>query len=253
MAVVAVVMVVVPCERGSTAAACYAWTRSHLHNSLTAYPTRLLTVPPEDDKANAALYLRYMAKALEKGEAYVAAELERLTKMSEKPMSGAPPLRCVHWGHAVDAVKCAWATWLALRAAAAAVLMDPCDCLPPTLTPAPAPPPPPRSAAAKLDEISRKVSVLSSFTEEPEEAAATAAAATGKQAAGDDGDDEIEWEDAAPEAGDEADEADEEEEEVSAGQGLAAVLQRAWRAWFGVPSPPCAAACPLRSCVVCVP
>ncbi|PSC76638.1 disulfide isomerase [Micractinium conductrix] len=68
-----------------------------------------------DDTANAALYIRYMKKALEKGEAYIASELERLTKMSEKPMS-----------------------------------------------------------AAKLDEVSAKISILSSFTEKPEEEKAPA-------------------------------------------------------------------------------
>ena len=67
------------------------------------HPTLLCTAArtahtAEDDKDNAALYLRYMAKALEKGEAYVAAELERLTKMSEKPMSGARlPACCALW------------------------------------------------------------------------------------------------------------------------------------------------------------
>ncbi|EFN53221.1 hypothetical protein CHLNCDRAFT_137098 [Chlorella variabilis] len=68
-----------------------------------------------DDKDNAALYVRFMKKAVEKGVEWVTKEVERLTKMAEKPMS-----------------------------------------------------------AAKLDEVSRKISVLSSFTEkpaEPEEAA----------------------------------------------------------------------------------
>jgi hypothetical protein len=41
-----------------------------------------------DDKDNAALYVRFMKKAAEKGVEWIAAETERLTKMSEKPMSG---------------------------------------------------------------------------------------------------------------------------------------------------------------------
>ena len=32
--------------------------------------------------------MRYMGKALDKGDDYIATELERLTKMAEKPMSG---------------------------------------------------------------------------------------------------------------------------------------------------------------------
>ena len=52
----------------------------------------------EDARDAGRLYSSYMAKALEKGEAYVAAELERLTKMSEKPMSGARlPACCALW------------------------------------------------------------------------------------------------------------------------------------------------------------
>ena len=121
--------------------------------------------------------------------------------------------------------------------------------MPAPLTPAPhAPPPLPAScsAAAKLDEISRKISVLSSFTEEPE---APAAAAKGKQAAGDDDDDEIEWDEADPEADDEADE-EEEDEEVSTRAGPR-WLQRVWLA-CGVPSPRLRCRLPPLSFVSCV-
>ncbi|KAL4458829.1 hypothetical protein ABPG75_013694 [Micractinium tetrahymenae] len=91
-----------------------------------------------DDKDNAALYLRFMRKALEKGEAYIEAELARLNKMSEKAMS-----------------------------------------------------------AAKLDEVSRKISVLTSFVEE---------AVAEKEAS------------PAPPAEDEDDGDDEDEEEAAAGE-----------------------------------
>ncbi|KAL4435932.1 hypothetical protein ABPG77_000694 [Micractinium sp. CCAP 211/92] len=87
-----------------------------------------------DDKDNAALYLRFMKKALEKGEAYIEGELARLNKMSEKAMS-----------------------------------------------------------AAKLDEVSRKISVLTSFVEEPaKEGEATPAPPAEEDDAANDDDDEEE-------------------------------------------------------------
>lgn len=73
-----------------------------------------------DDKDNAALYLRFMKKALEKGEAYIEGELARLNKMSEKAMSGEGAAPWVAW-HAPDSCRChlsraggcvtAWAAW----------------------------------------------------------------------------------------------------------------------------------------------
>lgn len=80
-------------------------------------------LPPAagDDKDNAALYLRFMRKALEKGEAYLEGELARLNKMAEKAMSGEPAWvrallpRCVAQSTACGTQRqrgsrgCAWA------------------------------------------------------------------------------------------------------------------------------------------------
>lgn len=59
---------------------------------ILTHPSRpcppLPLVPAADDKDNAALYVRFMKKAVEKGVEWVTKEVERLTKMAEKPMSG---------------------------------------------------------------------------------------------------------------------------------------------------------------------
>lgn len=113
-----------------------------------------------------------MKKALEKGEAYIASELERLTKMSEKPMSGGCRrcrrgsccCSCTHILQAPAPASSSMPPLLPPAAAASAGNIFTCHhqrpCLP--------------AAAAKLDEVSAKISILSSFTEKPEEEKAPA-------------------------------------------------------------------------------
>lgn len=85
------------------------------------------------------------------GADWIEKELARLTKMSEKAMSGA--------------LRCCWSTWLAWHApccvAGLAHLVahfSPCASAP---------------AATKLDEVNRKISVLASFVEAGAAATAT--------------------------------------------------------------------------------
>ncbi|KAL4859144.1 ABC transporter G family member 9 [Chlorella vulgaris] len=117
------------------------------------------TVPAEDAE-NAALYVRFMRKAADKGVEWVSTEVQRLTKMSEKPMS-----------------------------------------------------------AAKLDEVSRKISVLSSFLETPEEAAALAEAEDAEPIAAEvaGGDNEEEGEDVYADGFDDNEGAELEGEDEEAG------------------------------------
>lgn len=205
-----------------------------------------------DDKDNAALYLRFMKKALEKGEAYLEGELARLNKMAEKAMSGERAMLCVQRGHAARGTRPRHASQGAgsaagrvargrgqhpagggaLEAAASDSCALPLPCTVPLqsryarcsccqtcaagtrfgrllgqltacrlASSASFPGCSPLSAAAKLDEVSRKVSVLTSFVEEPPKEAAPATPTEDEDDA-DEGE-EVEEEEAAAEEDDE--------------------------------------------------
>lgn len=154
-----------------------------------------------EDAENAALYVRFMRKAADKGVEWVSTEVQRLTKMSEKPMSGWLLLSASGQAGLCSVWSCALlgrSSPLSSLSSYPGGLGPPQRCRSLVSSP-PAPCCPARLAlaAAKLDEVSRKISVLSSFLETPEEAAALAEAEDAEPIAAEvaGGDDDEEGED----------------------------------------------------------